>query len=839
MAFRHIPGNSQYQYDQSPPDPGVGHPLRALWQKSENGIRTEHGQSTYVRCHRVGSNEADPNDPHVHGEISKSYWDLRSSVSSYGVLALEPKLILDFKESVFDTNGTASTFDASITHSASSNATMTDSDGLLKWRPHNLMTYSQDFTNSNWVTNLTSVANATTAPDGTLTADKIIEGSGDTRGRSQQSVAVAGRTIAVYAKAAEWDHVALAVTNGSGYWSVATFNLTSGTLAGGVQYGTVGYVGNPTITSVGDGWYLCAVDITTQTGSSPWAAIMPFNQSGNPVNPSPALVGDGTSGIYVWGAHTFRSDLGGMVNNPDRGDSYVPTTTTPAYLSRRGHHIYNGDAWVNEGILHESEARTNICTYSNDFGNVAYLKWLPSNITVTPNSAISPDGTTNATKFDMASNGYTRKISGHVPSVGQTYTFSVWIKAGTASEVSTVLLFSGGGLGYTAVTHTLTNEWQRFTVTSTLASGTPDQVRARILATQAGTIFVYGAQMEEGATPSSYISADNVAVTRAAETLTVPAANLTYPTPVETTGTELVTNGTFDTDVSGWVAGSSSATSAAVSGEMHLTAGPANGRVVTGVPTIVGRFYQVSGVGRAISGNGGPGATLYLTNSGGGTIKGGIINYTATDAPLGLTFKATATTSYISAIVMGNGGNVSAFDNISVKEINPLSVSIQMDGKITYADQDEFSAHQFMRWRANGSDNISIVGGTNTGDGLRVLFQQVAGGVNDTIATGVVYNEGILVPFNLSSRQGSTFINGATDGTALTANTTPVALPDLSTTDLNLGYDFMGTIAQFRVWNEDLTDAGIVEATLPSTEPSLSLTFDGSETSFTVLDWSE
>jgi hypothetical protein len=41
------------------------------------------------------------------------------------------------------------------------------------------------------------------------------------------------------------------------------------------------------------------------------------------------------------------------------------------------------------------------------------------------------------------------------------------------------------------------------------------------------------------------------------------------------------------------------------------------------------------------------------------------------------------------------------------------------------------------------------------------------------------------------------------------------------------------------MWDEDLGDTGIVAATLPSTEPSLSLTFDGSETSFTLLDWSE
>jgi hypothetical protein len=49
-----------------------------------------------------------------------------------------------------------------------------------------------------------------------------------------------------------------------------------------------------------------------------------------------------------------------MVNNPDRGNSYVPTTSSAVYLPRRGHHVYNGSAWVNEGLLHESESRTNL-----------------------------------------------------------------------------------------------------------------------------------------------------------------------------------------------------------------------------------------------------------------------------------------------------------------------------------------------------------------------------------------------------------------------------------------------------------------------------------------------
>ena len=74
------------------------------------------------------------------------------------------------------------------------------------------------------------------------------------------------------------------------------------------------------------------------------------------------------------------------------------------------------------------------------------------------------------------------------------------------------------------------------------------------------------------------------------------------------------------------------------------------------------------------------------------------------------------------------------------------------------------------------------------------------------------YTPDINVPFNIASRHGSTFINGAVDGTALTANTTPTALPDLSSTDMQIGSTFMGTIKLFRVWADDLTDEGIEEA---------------------------
>ena len=73
MPFQNIPNNNQYEYDTTPPDPGVGSPHRALWLKSSNGIRTtSQGHSVYVRCRRVGAGDVD------HGEISKTFWDSRS-----------------------------------------------------------------------------------------------------------------------------------------------------------------------------------------------------------------------------------------------------------------------------------------------------------------------------------------------------------------------------------------------------------------------------------------------------------------------------------------------------------------------------------------------------------------------------------------------------------------------------------------------------------------------------------------------------------------------------------------------------------------------------------------
>ena len=167
-------------------------------------------------------------------------------------------------------------------------------------------------------------------------------------------------------------------------------------------------------------------------------------------------------------------------------------------------------------------------------------------------------------------------------------------------------------------------------------------------------------------------------------------------------------------------------------------------------------------------------------------------------------------------------------------------VSIQMQGRMTRESVTGSITAMPIRWAKDGNNQIRIWHDSSIADNsIRWDFIQEASNVIDQVSSGYINPFGILVPFNIASRHGSTFINGAADGIAFTANTTPTALPDLSSTNFNLGYDYMGTISMFRIWADDLADVGIAEATEPSEVPSLQLTFDNSETSFTIQDWEQ
>lgn len=128
---------------------------------------------------------------------------------------------------------------------------------------------------------------------------------------------------------------------------------------------------------------------------------------------------------------------------------------------------------------------------------------------------------------------------------------------------------------------------------------------------------------------------------------------------------ELITNGTFDSDVSGWTG--VTATLAFASAKMRVTATAAFGRANQTFPTTVGRTYRMAGTSTYVSGanqsyiaKNDDGAALAAVTSAGGTTA-------AADAKA-LLFPATSATTYGSLGVTVSGA-VADFDDISVKKV--------------------------------------------------------------------------------------------------------------------------------------------------------------------------
>ena len=695
---------------------------------------------------------------------------------------------------------------------------------VIKWAPHNLLTYSEDFSNAAWTKFGTASITGTKTINLPAVDDRIYQ--------SWSSVAGDVDTFG-------------AILSGSG---TVTLHLASGGINVTEQ---VTLTSTPTLYSVSG----------TATINATGFVFIRRNS------------GDTATSLVCDGAMRYRSDLGGMVDNPDRGDSYVPTTSAAKYLPRVGHHVYNGSAWVNEGVLAESEARVNLVEHSTPDTN-----WTLNRVTMTENNAVSPDGTENATRINETTATNSHYIYGNTTNVtsGLNYTLSAYVKADTSTACQ--LLFSSTGfgsshyanfdlstgtVGYEAANATATiqdvgNGWYRCAITSTATATAStfvgfivfvdnDASSSSRIPSYAGDtaqqMYVYGAQVEEASTPSSLIPTSGSTVSRAAETFTIPSANLPWPTP-QYIGSELVTNGTFDTDTTGWTA--SNATLSVESGSLKITSTGGNRpQANQTISTTVGKVYEISAIARTTSGSG----DVEIEISGIGSNTDGRTSNT-TDTRIYHVFVATSSFHILQAKIddaVSVAGDVAYFDNISVREINPLSVSIGMEGRMTYADTDQGSDGggqggelQFVSWRASAANYIHTSLKTNAGTG-GIRFRQEASSVGEVLdSNDNLYSPDILVPYSIASRHGSTFINGAVDGVALTADTTPVALPDLSSTDLSLAPTYMGTISEFRVWDKDLGDAGIVEATNPSLEPSLSLTFEGTGTnSFVVNNWSE
>lgn len=460
--------------------------------------------------------------------------------------AIKPTLNLDFANT--------KQLDPRITYSRASTGTYYDGKTVAK-AEENLLTQSGNVAVWTQILGVSRTANATVAPDGTTTAGLVTVDSSTGRhivGSNRGGVAPIGSTItgSVFLKASTYGFASVQLSNdtisvNAGRYSISV-DLSNGTVGGFT--GNVGVSGQTaSVVSAGNGWYRVILTMTTTVagagdGLNIIVTPMPTNGSTYPDGAAllPSFTGDGTSGIFVWGAQLeLRSSA----------TAYTPTTTAPitnyipvlqtasAGTPRFGHNPITGESL---GLLIE-EQRTNLLTYSEGFDTAA---WTKSNATVTANTIVAPDGTLTGDKLVENTANSDHRVGQPSGVVGGSETLSVYAKAAERSWMvfqlgsNSVAYFNlangtlGNVTGGTATITAVGNGWYRCSITGIRATNLNNLIfmtTGNGVATYTGDgfsgIYIWGAQLEAGAFATSYIPTVASQVTRAADSASMTGTN--------------------------------------------------------------------------------------------------------------------------------------------------------------------------------------------------------------------------------------------------------------------------------------------------------------------------
>jgi hypothetical protein len=211
--------------------------------------------------------------------------------------------------------------------------TLTPRGLLMEEQRSNQLTYSEDITNGVWLmlgtAGASRAANAAVAPDGATTADRYSVGTGTgawyiANYANQSIVSGQAYTFSVYIKANGLNFVFIRPHNNNGNYGASGFivSLTDGTITYPSAPTAPGSIG--TATNVGNGWWritaTSTANLTTTTTGGP--GIWPCNGTAfsTTAGGAPAaFTGDGTSGVFIWGA---QIETGAFAT------SYIPTVAS-------------------------------------------------------------------------------------------------------------------------------------------------------------------------------------------------------------------------------------------------------------------------------------------------------------------------------------------------------------------------------------------------------------------------------------------------------------------------------------------------------------------------------
>lgn len=205
----------------------------------------------------------------------------------------------------------------------------------------NKLLRSEDFTHADWqfagTTNYTRTANATTAPDSNTTADSVVVvntlSSFDATSPNQEvtkATSVKPYTFSVFVKnlGSGGAHIRMIFDSGAANYHSAKFDLVNGDILEITSGGTVADA-TATILSLPNNWYRITVSGNSDTSALVRCQIFATDVLGA------SFTGDGTKGLYLWGAQLEESLT---------ASSYIPTTS--AVVTRAQDVLISDPEWT-------------------------------------------------------------------------------------------------------------------------------------------------------------------------------------------------------------------------------------------------------------------------------------------------------------------------------------------------------------------------------------------------------------------------------------------------------------------------------------------------------------